>query len=96
MDLKEIIAQYLRESADKIESNMCGLSNDEIIQLAQAIMHKELNKTEAAELLNISTRTFDRRVESGELPQGIRTAGSNQKIWYQDELLLSQKPQSQQ
>lgn len=87
MDLKKIIAQYLRESADKIETNSCGLSNAEITQLAQQIMHQEMNKSEAAEFLNMSTRTFDRKIESGQLPKGVHNLGSKQKIWYKDELV---------
>lgn len=93
MDLKVIVADYLRKSADAIETNTCGMSNEEILQLASSIMHQELNKNEAAEFLNMSTRTFDRRVESGELPKGVHQSGSKQLIWYKDELLTNEKNQ---
>lgn len=87
MDLKNIVGDYLIESGQNIKNNTCGLSEEEIAQLASSIIHKELNKTEAAELLNISTRTFDRKVANGELPQGVSVRGQNTKIWYEDELL---------
>jgi excisionase family DNA binding protein len=50
-------------------------------------MHEEMNKQQAADYLNISTRTFDRYIESGKLPQGIHVRGSKNLIWYKDELI---------
>lgn len=55
MDLKSIVAQYLREAA--------------------------------ADYLNMSTRTFDRYIEKGELSQGVHVRGSKNLIWYKDELV---------
>ncbi len=87
MDLKRILAQYLRETADKIEQNTCSLTDSEIKHLLRYIMHEEMNKQQAADYLNISTRTFDRYIESGKLPQGIHVRGSKNLIWYKDELI---------
>ena len=87
MDLKSIVAQYLREAADKIENGSCSLNDTEIKYLVSHIMHEEMNKQEAADYLNISTRTFDRYIEKGELPQGVHVRGSKNLIWYKDELL---------
>ena len=63
MDLKSIVAQYLREAADKIENGSCSLNDTEIKYLVSHIMHEEMNKQEAADYLNMSTRTFDRYIE---------------------------------
>lgn len=86
MDLKKVISDYLRNAADNIEANSCSMSEEEILKLASALMHQEMNKTEASEFLNMSIRQFDRKVESGEIPKGIHKAGSKQKLWYKDEL----------
>ena len=79
MDLKRILAQYLRETADKIEQNTCSLTDSEIKHLLGHIIHEEMNKQQAADYLNISTRTFDRYIESGKLPQGVHVRGSKQQ-----------------
>lgn len=87
MDLKSIVAQYLREAADKIENGSCSLNDTEIKYLVSHIMHEEMNKQEAADYLNMSTRTFDRYIEKDELPQGVHVRGSKNLIWYKDELV---------
>ena len=50
-------------------------------------MHIKVNKTQASDFLHISTRTFDRKINDGELPAGKKDIGSNQLYWYKDELL---------
>jgi predicted DNA-binding transcriptional regulator AlpA len=50
-------------------------------------MHVKINKTQASDFLHISTRTFDRKINDGELPVGKKDVGSNQLYWYKDELL---------
>lgn len=87
MEMKYIIADFLAESADKIRKNECGLQESEIVYLASQIMHVKVNKTQAAEFLHISSRTFDRKICDGELPIGKKDIGSNQLYWYKDELL---------
>lgn len=87
MEMKYIIADFLVESADKIRKNECGLQESEIVYLASQIMHVKVNKTQAAEFLHISSRTFDRKICDGELPIGKKDIGSNQLYWYKDELL---------
>lgn len=87
MQLNEIMAQYLEQSARDLRNNMCGLSQTELINLASGIMHIELNKTQAAEALNMNLKMFDRKVSSGELPEGKHIQGQNNKIWYLDEIL---------
>jgi DNA-binding NtrC family response regulator len=87
MDLKSIVAQYLREAADKIENGSCSLNDTEIKYLVSHIMHEEMNKQEAADYLNMSTRTFDRYIEKGELSQSVHVRGSKNLIWYKDELV---------
>ena len=86
MILKSILINYLRESADKLAKDECALDDVEIAELAGNLLHVKVNKTQAAKLLNISTRTFDRHIETGELPAGRKDLGSNQLYWFKDEL----------
>lgn len=88
MEMKYIIADFLVESADKIRKNECGLQESEMVYLASQIMHVKVNKTQASDFLHISTRTFDRKINDGELPAGKKDIGSNQLYWYKDELLV--------
>lgn len=88
MEMKYIIADFLIESADKIRKNECGLQESEMVYLASQIMHVKVNKTQASDFLHISTRTFDRKINDGELPAGKKDIGSNQLYWYKDELLV--------
>ena len=90
MNLKYIVSQYLRESADKIINDECGLDENELVELSQCILHIKVNKVQAADFLHISTRTLDRRIESGDLPPGHKEFGSNQLYWYKDELLSNE------
>lgn len=87
MDTKKLLANELRNFADKLDSDECNLSPTEQAALLANISHTELNKTEAAELLNMSTRTFDRKIQAGEIPAGQHKRGSNALIWYKDEIL---------
>lgn len=89
MNLRNIVSEYLRDAADNIQNNSCGLTEEEIQDLIKQLMHIELNKTEAAEYLGMSTRTFDRKIENGELPIGKHIRGSKNLIWYKDELIRS-------
>lgn len=88
MDIQKIVGQYLIDAGQKILDGTCSMSQEEINHLASTIIHKELNKTEAAELLNMSVRNFDRHIEKGDIPAGQTKRGSKQLIWYEDELLL--------
>ena len=82
-----ILTKYLRELADKIDSGECALTEEEKLDLLSQIAHTKINKTEAADMLHMSTRNFDRKIKDGEIPAGIHERGSKQLIWYKDEIL---------
>ena len=86
MDIKEIIADHLIDSGYKIKNGECGMNDEELQSLASSLMHIEMKKSEAAEFLGISPRTFDRRVSAGEIPQGVHEIHHKELIWYKDEL----------
>lgn len=85
--LKNVVANFLEESAKKIRKDECGLDDKEIQYLASQIIHIKINKTETANILGISTKTLERRVNSGEIPPGNKDIGSNNLYWYKDEIL---------
>lgn len=85
--LNSLLPNELRRIADDIESGNCGLTSDEQLELLSHVAHQKLNKTEAADLLNMSTRNFDRKITAGEFPEGRKSRGSNSLFWYRDELL---------
>lgn len=87
MNLKSLVADYLRKSADDLDNDMCSLTDEEVKTLATQLLHIELNKSEAADLLNISTRTFDRKIKNGEIPKGQHIRGSKELVWYEDEIV---------
>ena len=65
MNLNKEVANQLRTAADDIENNRCGLNQNEIQDLASVVMHIEMNKSEAANYLGLSVRTFDRYIANG-------------------------------
>ena len=75
MNLKQIVAEYLIESANKIVNDECGLDNPELLYLASQVMHVKVNKNQAADFLHLSTRTFDRKISEGILPVGKKDIG---------------------
>ena len=84
---KSNCSTIFKKAADKIENGSCNLNDTKIKYLVSHIMHEEMNKQEAADYLNMSTRTFDRYIEKGELPQGVHVRCSKNLIWYKDELI---------
>ena len=85
--LQQLVGQYMIDSGEKIISGNCGLCDAELQDLASSIMHVELKKAEAAKFLNISPRTFDRKISVGEIPEGVHEMHHKELIWYKDELL---------
>lgn len=75
------------DAGNKIKNGECGLNDSELQNLASSVMHIEMKKSEAAEFLHMSPRTFDRKISTGELPEGIHEIHHKELIWYKDELL---------
>lgn len=86
MNLKKYLVDYLREIADNIELNNSNLTEEEALDLLSNIAHIEMNKAEAADYLNLSVRTFDRRVATDQIPPGRHKIHHKEKVWYRDEL----------
>jgi predicted site-specific integrase-resolvase len=50
------------------------------------LLGQELNKTEAAEYLGVSTSTINNYVNRGWIPEGIKKQGYREKVWLKSDL----------
>ena len=71
---------------DDIDTGNCRMSADDTahaIEFLQSLNARtiRLNRTEAAEHLHLSQRTFDRYVQQGLIPPGQHHRGDRQKTW---------------
>ena len=85
----EIIKSALKQLLNDLDSDNSTISEaeqKELINLFQKINRQELNKTEAAEYLGVSTSTVNNYVNRGWIPEGIKKAGSSQKVWLKSDL----------
>ena len=63
------------------------MSEDETLQIFESFGHIKLNKSEVADLLGVSTRTLDRKIDKGEVPCGRKDVGDKNLYWYRNEIL---------
>lgn len=84
--LKNIIIKYLRETADKIESGNCELSDSEAMDIMSVLSHQSMSKEDACIYLNLSRSRFDDLVREGKLPKGRKKRGFKELTWWKDEL----------
>lgn len=85
--VKKGLEQILRD----IDSDSCNMSESdisEVIDLINKINTRStfLNRTEAAEYLHMSQRTFDRQVHDGYIPKGEHHRGDKQLTWRKSDL----------
>ena len=85
-DFKKLVAKYLREVANKIDSGECELSKTEAIDILSVVAHEPLTKEQACSYLNMSRSKFDDLVREGKVPKGKKRRGFKELIWYKDEL----------
>lgn len=84
--LKRIIIKYLRDTADKIESGNCELSESEAMDIMSVLSHQAMSKEDACIYLNLSRSRFDDLVREGRLPRGRKKRGFKELTWWKDEL----------
>lgn len=84
--LSKLVTKLLRDTANKIDAGTCELSEEEAIQMINAITHVALSKEQACRYLNLSRSRFDDLVRQGRLPKGKKRQGFKELIWYKDEL----------
>ena len=85
----EVIKSALRQLLNDMDSGNSKISEQEqkeLLDLYEKINKQELNKTEAAEYLGVSTSTINNYVNRGWIPEGIKKQGSSQKVWLKSDL----------
>ena len=84
--LNKLITKLLRETADKIDTGNCELSESEAMDIMSVLSHRAMSKEDACLYLNLSRSRFDDLVREGKLPKGKKRRGFKELVWYQDEL----------
>lgn len=84
--LSKLIVKLLRETADKIDSGNCELTESEAMDIMSVLSHQAMSKDEACSYLNISRSKFDDLVKIGKLPKGKKVRGFKELRFYKDEL----------
>lgn len=84
--LKKLITRLLRETADKIETGTCELSDSEAMDIMSVLSHEVMSKEQACSYLNISRSKFDSLVGEGKLPKGRKRRGFKELVFYKNEL----------
>ena len=85
----EVIKNALRQLLNDMDSGNSTISEaeqKELLQLFEKINKQELNKTETAEYLGVSTSTINNYVNRGWIPEGVKKRGSSQKVWQKSDL----------
>lgn len=86
--LKKLLTKLLRDTANKIDTGTCELSEEEATQMLEVLSHIALSKEQACIYLNISRSRFDDLVRQGKLPKGKKRVGFKELFWYKDELKI--------
>jgi len=84
--LNKLITKLLRETADKIDTGNCELSESEAMDIMSVLAHRVMSKEDACVYLNMSRSKFDELVRQRKLPKGMKRRGFKELVWYQDEL----------
>lgn len=84
--LAKLITKLLRETADKIDTGNCELSDSEAMEIMSVLSHQAMSKEDACIYLNLSRSRFDDLVREGRLPKGRKRRGFKELRWYKDEL----------
>ena len=82
----KILAKELEDAAKKLRAGTCSLTEEEAINLIDSVTHIEMNKEEACNYLKVSRDTFDRHVNLGHIPKGIKSKTIKVHVWYKDQL----------
>lgn len=85
----EIIKSALKQLLNDMDSGNSSISEQEqqeLINLFEKINKKELNKTETANYLGVSTSTINNYIKRGLLPEGTKKQGESKKVWLKSDL----------
>lgn len=82
---KKLVLKILKDTYNKIENDTCGLDDDEIMSIANALTHVKLNIEQACRHINCSRPTLYRLIACNKIPKPYKDSGGKE-YWYQDEL----------
>ena len=91
LSLTKLVTKFLRETADKIETGNCELSDSEAMDIMSILSHQAMSKEDACLYLNLSRSRFDDLVREKKLPKGKKRRGFKELVWYRDELEMCKK-----
>ena len=83
---KDLIIKYLTEAIDKIKADSSELDEEQMLRLAETLVHVPMSKAQACSYLNLSRSRFDDLVREGKIPKGRKKVGWKELMWYRDEL----------
>ena len=84
--LKNLMVKLLEELTEKIKTETCEMTEEEVSDVASAILHIAVSKEEACNHLKCSRATFDNAVRDGRIPPGRKRRFRKELVWYKDEL----------
>ena len=84
--IKKAVVKLLKDTAIKIDSGNCELTDEEAMSIMSVISHESLSKDQACSYLNLSRSRFDTLIREGKLPKGRKVRGFTELRWYKDEL----------
>lgn len=84
--LKKTVVRLLRDTANKIDSGNCEISEEEAMVIVNNTTHIAISKETACRHLNMSRSKFDDLIRQGKIPEGRKRVGFKEKIWFKDEL----------
>lgn len=81
-----IIAKGLRKIADDLENDNCPVSEEELLEIYENLLDKDINRTVGAKMLHMSVSNFDRlRREDKDFPKPKKRWG-DKPVWSLHEL----------
>ena len=83
--IKTMLIKILKDIQHKIETDTCGLDEEELISVMNILTHVKLNIEQTCKYLNCSRATLNRMIFDGRVPKPNKESGGKE-YWYQDEL----------
>lgn len=83
-NLNKILIKNFEIIISKLKDGTSYLNQDELenlIELTSSYADNTLSKYQAAQYLNVSTKTFDNYIKNGYIPKGVKLPGHKELYW---------------
>lgn len=84
--MSNLLGNLLIELGKKIKAGNCEMTEEEQLDLMDAVTHRAMSKAQACSFLNVKTSRFGELMTKGIIPKGRNRVGYKEKVWYEDEL----------